>query len=223
MIADDLFAEIFKETTQKAVANELYEMQVKGQYLAGLKEPTGQRVRSRDPKTLKEAIDVAVQEAENEKISETSTFRVRGVESCIPEELQAVLQCLSQLEEKLSASQSKSEDHRKNAEIKNDEVPFWLEVCKVGPYLASQNNPQIAIRYPYLKGSAAPLNKIKCFKCGKDGHLARDCKSNIQCFKCQKYGHISRDCRSTRDVQKNGIGDRMASRTSCPPQTNLSQ
>ena len=36
----------------------------------------------------------------------------------------------------------------------------------------------------------------RCFKCGKFGHLATDCKMGIVCFKCKGKGHMSRDCSS---------------------------
>ena len=38
-----------------------------------------------------------------------------------------------------------------------------------------------------------------CHKCGKPGHLAKDCRSNVeirQCGKCGKIGHLAKDCRS---------------------------
>ncbi|KAL4465698.1 hypothetical protein ABPG72_012380 [Tetrahymena utriculariae] len=46
-------------------------------------------------------------------------------------------------------------------------------------------------------------NKAKgCFKCGKDGHMAKDCtepqqqgrKQSGACFKCNQEGHMSKDC-----------------------------
>nr|ATZ77135.1 gag protein [Human immunodeficiency virus 1] len=38
--------------------------------------------------------------------------------------------------------------------------------------------------------------KIKCFNCGKDGHLARNCRAPRKkgCWKCGKEGHQMKDC-----------------------------
>ena len=102
-IADDLFSEMFADPTQKMVATNLYETQIKGQYVVGLKDPIGQRVRSRDPPSFKEAIQIAVQETENEKISENNLFKIRGVEDTSTE-LSAILQRLTQIEKRLTLS-----------------------------------------------------------------------------------------------------------------------
>ena len=47
-----------------------------------------------------------------------------------------------------------------------------------------------------------------CLRCGKVGHMARDCTeqaskvSTMECFKCGKIGHAARDCPNTRDPQQ---------------------
>ena len=44
---------------------------------------------------------------------------------------------------------------------------------------------------------------IKCFKCGNQGHIARNCerisslsvnRNNMKCFKCNKVGHLASRC-----------------------------
>jgi len=40
-------------------------------------------------------------------------------------------------------------------------------------------------------GGAKPsVEEVKCFKCGRLGHYANDCKgSSVTCYKCGKVGH----------------------------------
>ena len=42
--------------------------------------------------------------------------------------------------------------------------------------------------------------KITCFKCQKEGHIARDCRSKESraCLKCNAKGHLARDCKSKK-------------------------
>ncbi|ABD19492.1 gag protein [Simian immunodeficiency virus] len=48
---------------------------------------------------------------------------------------------------------------------------------------------------------------IKCFNCGKEGHLARNCKAPRKkgCWKCGQEGHQMKDCRSG-ERQANFLG-----------------
>ena len=36
-------------------------------------------------------------------------------------------------------------------------------------------------------------NLLKCYTCGKEGHLQQKC-GRVLCFKCGQRGHIRRDC-----------------------------
>ena len=53
----------------------------------------------------------------------------------------------------------------------------------------------------------------RCFKCGKPGHLARNCRSasvrDIVCFRCGGRGHIARQCQ-TQGNDKGGVPTRRA-------------
>nr|AKR75377.1 gag protein [Human immunodeficiency virus 1] len=57
----------------------------------------------------------------------------------------------------------------------------------------SQANSNIMMRRSNFKG---PKRTIKCFNCGKEGHLARNCRAPRKkgCWKCGKEGHQMKDC-----------------------------
>ena len=42
----------------------------------------------------------------------------------------------------------------------------------------------------------------KCYKCGKEGHMASECSGEIVCFKCKKTGHKSNNCYQNRGEKK---------------------
>eukprot|EP00116_Pleurobrachia_bachei_P004029 sb/3464291/ len=43
----------------------------------------------------------------------------------------------------------------------------------------------------------------KCYKCGKSGHQARDCRgSEMVCYNCRGDGHIARECPSQEDSEQ---------------------
>nr|ABL66920.1 gag protein [Human immunodeficiency virus 1] len=56
----------------------------------------------------------------------------------------------------------------------------------------SQTNSAILMQRSNFKGS----KRIKCFNCGKEGHLARNCRAPRKkgCWKCGKEGHQMKDC-----------------------------
>nr|AVE27553.1 gag protein [Human immunodeficiency virus 1] len=57
----------------------------------------------------------------------------------------------------------------------------------------SQVNTPIMMQKGNFKG---PRRPIKCFNCGKEGHLARNCRAPRKkgCWKCGKEGHQMKDC-----------------------------
>nr|UVF23032.1 gag protein [Human immunodeficiency virus 1]UVF23039.1 gag protein [Human immunodeficiency virus 1]UVF23189.1 gag protein [Human immunodeficiency virus 1]UVF23215.1 gag protein [Human immunodeficiency virus 1] len=57
----------------------------------------------------------------------------------------------------------------------------------------SQANTNIMMQRSNFKGSK---RTIKCFNCGKEGHIARNCRAPRKkgCWKCGKEGHQMKDC-----------------------------
>nr|AGH01576.1 gag protein [Human immunodeficiency virus 1] len=59
--------------------------------------------------------------------------------------------------------------------------------------MSQVNNGNIMMQRSNFKG---PRRIIKCFNCGKEGHLARNCRAPRKkgCWKCGKEGHQMKDC-----------------------------
>nr|QHD58204.1 gag protein [Human immunodeficiency virus 1] len=57
----------------------------------------------------------------------------------------------------------------------------------------SQANSSIMMQRNNFKG---PKRTVKCFNCGKEGHIARNCRAPRKkgCWKCGKEGHQMKDC-----------------------------
>nr|AAY32390.1 gag protein [Human immunodeficiency virus 1] len=59
--------------------------------------------------------------------------------------------------------------------------------------MSQVNNPHIMMQRNNFKG---PKRTIKCFNCGKEGHIAKNCRAPRKkgCWKCGKEGHHMKDC-----------------------------
>nr|UVJ62125.1 gag protein [Human immunodeficiency virus 1]UVJ63149.1 gag protein [Human immunodeficiency virus 1] len=69
--------------------------------------------------------------------------------------------------------------------------------------MSQVNNTNVMMQRGNFKG---PKRAIKCFNCGKEGHLARNCRAPRKkgCWKCGKEGHQMKDC--TNERQANFLG-----------------
>nr|ACU31691.1 gag protein [Human immunodeficiency virus 1] len=67
----------------------------------------------------------------------------------------------------------------------------------------SQANNAVMMQKSNFKGSK---RIVKCFNCGKEGHIARNCRAPRKkgCWKCGKEGHQMKDC--TNERQANFLG-----------------
>nr|ACU31605.1 gag protein [Human immunodeficiency virus 1] len=59
--------------------------------------------------------------------------------------------------------------------------------------MSQANNANIMMQRSNFKG---PKRIVKCFNCGKEGHIARNCRAPRKkgCWKCGKEGHQMKDC-----------------------------
>nr|AEW27454.1 gag protein [Human immunodeficiency virus 1] len=59
--------------------------------------------------------------------------------------------------------------------------------------MSQANNVNIMMQKSNFKGSR---RVVKCFNCGKEGHIARNCRAPRKkgCWKCGKEGHQMKDC-----------------------------
>nr|AIA62146.1 gag protein [Human immunodeficiency virus 1] len=66
----------------------------------------------------------------------------------------------------------------------------------------SQANSNVLMQRSNFKG---PRRIIKCYNCGKEGHIAKNCRAPKKkgCWKCGKEGHQMKDC---NDRQANFLG-----------------
>nr|ACP18894.1 gag protein [Human immunodeficiency virus 1] len=59
--------------------------------------------------------------------------------------------------------------------------------------MSQASNTNILMQRSHFKG---PKRIVKCFNCGKEGHIARNCRAPRKkgCWKCGKEGHQMKDC-----------------------------
>nr|AAD17152.1 gag polyprotein [Human immunodeficiency virus 1] len=69
--------------------------------------------------------------------------------------------------------------------------------------MSQANNTNVLIQRGNFKG---PRRSVKCFNCGKEGHIARNCRAPRKkgCWKCGQEGHQMKDC---TERQANFLGE----------------
>lgn len=89
-----------------------------------------------------------------------------------------------------------SSSGRKSSVIK-DNVPVGVVVVEDGAPTVNLEMQRL-LRLPrYFDENYKPTAAITCWRCGKRGHMSRDCTSGVSCkpcYLCAQYGHEAKDC-----------------------------
>lgn len=69
------------------------------------------------------------------------------------------------------------------------------------PYARARSRSPIGVQqHMMMQQQQAP--EVKCYKCTKVGHMAKDCTAELLCYSCNGVGHISRDCTDSTNGPK---------------------
>ncbi|UYV76832.1 hypothetical protein LAZ67_14002132 [Cordylochernes scorpioides] len=149
----------------------------------------------------------------------------------LPKSYEPLILSLEQQEEKLSTSVVKSklpleEKRQKQRQIPREDPNSAFAVRKKEDTCKSPCQERKIFEYDqprnyhntWTEGKRENYNyprQIRCFSCGRLGHIARNCRSanssrrisegisrQIRCFSCGRLGHIARNCRSANSSRR---------------------
>jgi hypothetical protein len=158
-LAEDVFSGKQEDAIARAAAREIIESQLLNRFLAGLRQTIRPNVMIRDPATFRTAVEIAVKEAENERMEELYKPKVRALsEAPFHAEMESVMQRLGKME---TIFQKNKQPDRPNTKTQ-------------GCFLCSKVG-HIAMYCPQ-RPNGRGLMAQKCFNCNRIGHFARDCR-----------------------------------------------
>ncbi|MGL5643247.1 MAG: hypothetical protein ACRCW3_00500, partial [Metamycoplasmataceae bacterium] len=107
-----------------------------------------------------------------------------------------------------SATGGLSKEYRELLISGSVDIPNWkclLRWCSVSwSRLQAHNDQNIGkVSAAVVENKTHPQVNIKCYQCGKKGHMACDCYEKIfKCHKCGKLGHIRKFCKRNKVKRK---------------------
>jgi hypothetical protein len=79
---------------------------------------------------------------------------------------------------------------------------------KIPWYQRSIKSERSGYREPPIKREVNAVSVVRCFGCGRNGHMRKDCSSHRQCLRCGFRGHTKQQCTNQVNERRGGLSSR---------------